>query len=144
MHRRSTAQQKSRPLAKLSRPQGAKILARKRLFAALDAAHAQPVTWITGPAGSGKTTLAASYLDACELRCLWYQVDEGDEDIATFFYYLGLAARQTNPRKQKPLSLFPSNTPTARLPSRAISSSTCVSGFQDRRCWCSTTITKSA
>ncbi len=35
-------------------------------------------------------------------RGLWYQVDEGDADVATFFYYLGLAA----PRRRRPLPLL--------------------------------------
>ncbi len=58
----------------------------------LDSAQGAPVTWISGPPGSGKTTLAASYLDRVAVPSLWYQLDEGDADVATFFYYLGLAA----------------------------------------------------
>ncbi len=65
-----------------------------------------PVTWINGPAGSGKTTLVASYLDACSMPCLWYQLDEGDSDIATFFYYLGLAAQKAATRRQTQLPLL--------------------------------------
>jgi ATP/maltotriose-dependent transcriptional regulator MalT len=30
-------------------------------------------------------------------------MDQGDEDVATFFYYLGLAAKRAMPRKRKPL-----------------------------------------
>ncbi len=100
------ARTKRRALAKISRPHVREILARERLYAKLDAARVHPVTWIMGPAGSGKTTLVASFLDARKLPCVWYQVDEGDNDIATFFYYLGLADQQANPRKQKPLPLF--------------------------------------
>ena len=57
-------------------------------------------------AGSGKTTLAASYLNNGNFPCLWYQMDEGDGDISTFFYYLGLAAKKASPRKRKPLPLL--------------------------------------
>ena len=49
-----------------------------------------------------KTTLVASYLAARRQRVLWYQADEGDADVATFFYYLGLAA----PRRRRPLPLL--------------------------------------
>jgi ATP/maltotriose-dependent transcriptional regulator MalT/DNA-binding SARP family transcriptional activator len=37
---------------------------------------------------------------------LWYQVDEGDADPATFFYYMGQAAKKASPRKRKPLPLL--------------------------------------
>ncbi len=77
-----------------------------RLFRLLDTGRDRAVVWISGPAGSGKTTLVASYLDARKLPCIWYQVDEGDADIATFFYYMGLAAKKAAPRKKKPLPLL--------------------------------------
>jgi DNA-binding SARP family transcriptional activator len=64
------------------------------------------VIWITGPAGSGKTTLVSSYIDANKLPCLWYQVDEGDSDIASFFYYMGLAAKKAVPGRRKPMPLL--------------------------------------
>ncbi len=35
------------------------------------------MTWISAPAGSGKTTLVASFLEAHKIPCLWYQIDEG-------------------------------------------------------------------
>ena len=79
---------------------------RTRLFERLDDLRSSPVIWITGPPGAGKTTLAASYLGQCNPTVLWYQVDEGDADIATFFYYLGLAVKQASPRHRKPLPLF--------------------------------------
>lgn len=97
---------KSVSIVKITRPSAAGILARKRLFRSLDSGQEHPLTWISGPAGSGKTALIASYLDARKLPCLWYQVDEGDADVATFFYYLGMAAKKAAPRKRKPLPLL--------------------------------------
>ncbi len=93
-------------IAKISRPNATGIIHRERLFRLLDAGRKQPIVWVTGPAGSGKTSLVASYLDARRLRCLWYQTDEGDADIASFFYYMGVAAKKAAPRTRKPLPLF--------------------------------------
>ncbi|MGH2523597.1 MAG: hypothetical protein ACRDH2_13920, partial [Anaerolineales bacterium] len=59
--------------------------------------------WITGPPGAGKTTLASSYIQERKLRALWYQLDEGDGDIASFFHYLGLSVKALAPRYRKPL-----------------------------------------
>jgi len=78
--------------AKLNRPWLPVIFPRERLFARLDEFADRPGTWIGAPGGYGKTTLAASYVEARGTPCLWYQLDEDDADPATFFYYLGMAA----------------------------------------------------
>ena len=93
-------------MGKVTRPILKGIFPRKRLFSMLDRMRKRPVIWIAGPAGSGKTTLVSSYLGTRKLPCLWYQLDEDDADAATFFYYLGQAAKKAAPRKQKPLPLL--------------------------------------
>ncbi|HYA87785.1 MAG TPA: BTAD domain-containing putative transcriptional regulator [Nitrospirota bacterium] len=97
---------KQASIVKISRPRLQKVLPRKRLFDLLDKDHNARVTWVMGPAGSGKTTLVASWLDAKMVPCLWYQLDERDGDIATFFYYLGFAAKKAAPRIKKALPLL--------------------------------------
>ncbi len=92
-------------ISKITRPRLPVIIHRKRLFRILDTSTT-PVKWISGPAGSGKTTLIASWLDARRLPCLWYHLDEGDNDVATFFYYLGLAAKKAAPHYKTPLPLL--------------------------------------
>lgn len=82
------------------------MVQRKRLFGLLDARMQKPILWVSSPAGSGKTTLVSSYLDVRGMPCIWYQCDEGDADPATFFYYMGLAAKQAAPRRKKPLPLL--------------------------------------
>lgn len=90
-------------LTKLSPPRLPTVVERPRLYRLLDRARKRPVIWINAPPGFGKTTLVASYLRARKIRPLWYQVDEGDNDLATFFHYLGLAAKQSAPRSRIPL-----------------------------------------
>jgi LuxR family transcriptional regulator, maltose regulon positive regulatory protein len=79
-------------------------VARERLFALLDEAREhKPAICVVGPPGAGKTTLVASWLDARSLKGIWYQVDPGDADLATFFYYLGEAARPFTRKGRRPL-----------------------------------------
>ncbi len=99
-------------LAKISRPRLPEVFLRLRLFRWLDRALKQPVVWVVGPPGAGKTTLLASYLKHRRLGGLWYQVDEGDSDPATFFHYMGLAARGAARRGRAPLRhLTPEHRP---------------------------------
>lgn len=91
-------------LAKLTRPRLHKAVARERLFALLDEAHEhKPAICVAGPPGAGKTTLVASWLDTRGIKGIWYQVDAGDADLATFFYYLGEAAKAFTRNGQRPL-----------------------------------------
>jgi DNA-binding SARP family transcriptional activator len=93
-------------LAKLSMPRSAKGVARPRLHTALDEARRAAAVWMVAPGGAGKTTLAATYIAERKLPFLWYQADKDDADPATFFYYLGLAARQFQPSREVILPLL--------------------------------------
>jgi LuxR family maltose regulon positive regulatory protein len=99
---------KTASIAKITRPVLAGSYLRKRLFRLIDSARKRQVLWISGPPGSGKTTLASSYLADRRLPGLWLRLEEGDADPATFFHYLGLAAKKVAPRVRKP---FPVLTP---------------------------------
>lgn len=89
-------------LAKTTRPRTTMAVARPRLFRILERAAKKPITWVWAPPGSGKTTLIADYLSTQSRPHLWFQVDEGDRDLSTFFYFLGLAA----PRRKRTLPLL--------------------------------------
>lgn len=99
-------------LGKITTPTLQRVHPNERLFGRLDTARAHPVTWVHGPPGAGKTTLVASYLAARGLDPLWYRLDEGDADPATFFFYLGTASRQREPDTCPALPLL---TPEFRL-----------------------------
>src|SRR5262249_3913063 len=92
----------------------------------LDRAGKNPVTWIVGPPGAGKTTLVASYLKARKRRSLWYRFDEGDADLSSFFHYLGMAATHLAPRHREPLP--------ALTPEYALGLQTFVRRYFERLC----------
>ncbi|HSV18975.1 MAG TPA: BTAD domain-containing putative transcriptional regulator [Casimicrobiaceae bacterium] len=104
---------------KVSKPRLHGIVARERLFARLNSAAA-PVVWITAPAGAGKTSLVASYLDGLAATCLWYQLDEGDGDAATFFHFMQRLATQATGAR------------AAGLPTLAAEQMSDVTGFARR------------
>ncbi len=97
---------KKAPLAKITRPKLSGTFRRDRLFRLIDKGRSKPVVWVAAQAGSGKTTLVASYLDSRRVPCLWYQVDQGDGDVASFFYYMGIAAKSAGPRYKKRLPVL--------------------------------------
>jgi len=94
------------PIPKITRPSLPAVFARPRLFKLLDRSLNHAIVWMSGPAGVGKSTLIVNYLTVRKIPILWYQIDAGDADPATFFYYLGLLSKQAAPRYKTPLPLF--------------------------------------
>ncbi|WP_161946250.1 AAA family ATPase [Desulfonatronum thiosulfatophilum] len=92
-------------MTKITPPRRDGIIARNRLIKLIDQGK-EKITWITGPAGSGKTTLAADYITTRRMPCLWYQMDMGDEDISNIFHYMALALKRVRPRLRSTLPSF--------------------------------------
>ena len=82
---------KLRVPAKISPPKLSGILPRKRLFNLLDEGREQPIVWVSGQPGAGKTALIASYLESKKLANAWFHVDAGDADPASFFLFLSIS-----------------------------------------------------
>ncbi len=75
--------------AKISRPQLADIYVRRRLIDELKPLKGCRTYFVSAPAGSGKTTLVASYLDETNLAGIWYSLNSGDTtEPAAFFHNL--------------------------------------------------------
>lgn len=92
--------------AKISRPKVSGIFPRGRLFSQINIHKKQAGVWISSPPGAGKTSLICNYLEQQTESVVWYQVDEGDADLSTFFYYLGQAVQKASPRKRSEIPLL--------------------------------------
>ncbi len=91
---------------KITPPRLRDVVARTRLFSLLDEMGEAPVVWVSSPAGSGKTTLIASYLESRGIPFLWYRIDEADHDVANFFYYMSEGAKSLKGKRSERLPLF--------------------------------------
>ncbi len=69
------------------------LVARPRLTALLSGGAVARLTVISAPAGFGKTTLLAGWLDALDRPVGWLSLDDGDRQPGTFWTYL-IAALQ--------------------------------------------------
>lgn len=90
-------------LAKTVKPNLSHVANRGRLYGEIDNLLKKGL-WVSGPAGSGKTTLITSYIDFHRLPHVWYRADPGDNDLSTFFYYLRISSSEiTSNYKELPL-----------------------------------------
>lgn len=64
-------------------------------------AERYPLIMISGPAGSGKTSLIRQWIEAAQPKAAWYSLDEEDNDPDLFFRYLLATLAQTDERLEK-------------------------------------------
>jgi ATP/maltotriose-dependent transcriptional regulator MalT/DNA-binding SARP family transcriptional activator len=95
-------------IAKITRPEVSGTLFRQRLFHLIQQAEKSPVIWVSGPPGAGKTSLLSSYITSRNAPCLWYKIDSGDTDLASFFKYMAQASKKSNGRTNE-LPVFNNN-----------------------------------
>ncbi|MBN2391672.1 MAG: hypothetical protein JXR84_13185, partial [Anaerolineae bacterium] len=72
-------------------------MSRPRLTEHLDMGLRRKLTLISAPAGFGKTTLAAEWLNATPHNVTWFSLDETDNDPARFLAYLIAALQKVDP-----------------------------------------------
>jgi LuxR family maltose regulon positive regulatory protein len=83
---------------KLHRPHAsAPLVARPRLLGQLTVGMDRRLTLISAPAGYGKTTVIAQWLDTIDLPWAWLSLDEHDSDLVTFLSYMLAALRSVYP-----------------------------------------------
>ena len=90
---------------KLQRPRVAQdYLKRQHLYRALDQARNGKMTLISAPAGYGKSSLVASWLDLAVHKHVWISIDQSDSDINQFLSYLVGGLQQAAPASCSRLS----------------------------------------
>jgi len=73
---------------KLTVPRTSKVLARQRLFGALNAIRRKRLALVVAGAGYGKTTLVAQWMRQAGMPAVWFALDRHDVDFTYFIQHL--------------------------------------------------------
>src|SRR5438105_3126329 len=73
------------------------LIDRSRLTSRLSAALAGPLTVISAPAGFGKTTLLAAWIQETGRQVAWVSLDDQDSDPSRFWTYVVAALQSIAP-----------------------------------------------
>ena len=82
---------------------------RPRLLRMLSSGQNRPLISISGPAGSGKTSLVCQWLRAQRLPVTWYSINKSDNTLDVFYQYLLTAIIQKYPQFEIALSPYLQN-----------------------------------
>ncbi|HET7094413.1 MAG TPA: AAA family ATPase, partial [Thermomicrobiales bacterium] len=74
-----------------------RTIVRPRLHARLDASLSVPLTAVIAPAGFGKSTLVAKWLEAESIPFAWVTLDQGDARVERFVAHLAAALEPIAP-----------------------------------------------
>ena len=91
-------------IAKLVAPRTGQVVRRRRVLTAIGRGLRAGACWIAAPAGYGKTIAISDYLRTTSAPYVWYRIDEGDQDVASFFHYMAQSVRGV--RKDRALPEF--------------------------------------
>jgi LuxR family maltose regulon positive regulatory protein len=78
-------------------PRGMRHVARPRLQDRLDGAAEARVILVSAPAGFGKSTALAEWLETADVRSAWLSLDRGDNDVVRFARYLTATVERQKP-----------------------------------------------
>ena len=105
---------------KLHRPQmPSGHLHRQQLVDRLNLNLYRPLTLISAPAGYGKSTLAACWVDGCDIPAAWISLDKKDNDIRRFISYFIASVRSVFPDACEELGAIASATEIESMPAVA-------------------------
>ncbi|WP_167619477.1 LuxR C-terminal-related transcriptional regulator [Maribellus sediminis] len=73
---------------KLNKPNPtSKLIVRKELIDKLESGKEKKLTFVSAPAGYGKSTVISQWIDNCCLPYSWYSLDKSDNEINNFLHY---------------------------------------------------------
>ena len=75
----------------------ADLVGRSRLSERLERGHRLALSLVSAPAGYGKSTLVASWLETADHPYAWLSLDEADGDLSLFVEYFVAAVRRLEP-----------------------------------------------
>src|SRR5690349_24097020 len=81
----------------LSPPTRPGLIARPRLVERLRQGQRGPLTLISAPAGSGKTTAVSAWVAATSVHAVWVSLDAEDNDSTRFWTYICAACDRLTP-----------------------------------------------
>ena len=84
-------------------PRRSRSVDRARLRALLDGAPEARLVLVSAPAGFGKSTLLAAWLDRADVRSAWLSLDPRDQDVVRFTRYLEAAVAQLSGGTDEPV-----------------------------------------